>query len=339
MPANTKVVFTAHSLPRRILDAGDPYPGRAAGDRRGGRRHRRPRAVGAVVGRLAVGGRDPGAVARPDILEVIDELRPSENADGLLVCPCGFVADHLEVLYDLDIEARQRAEEQGLAFDRTASMNADDPAVIAGRSPSDRVALSRDVGEAGRRRRGRHQRARHRLRALAGRRCRRSPSRSRCGGHGSPRRQAAPRRSPACRRSTRAPTPSSPGPHGADLAHRVGLGEPDVADGRLRGGVVRRAAPDPRGLLLGVPTGALRLAAAGLLSWRGKARAAVEPLLPAATADDSIGALVRSRFGDEVHERLVDALVGSIYAADTDRFSLAMVPQLAALAAEAAACC
>jgi oxygen-dependent protoporphyrinogen oxidase len=41
--------------------------------------------------------------------------------------------------------------------------------------------------------------------------------------------------------------------------------------------------------------------------------------------------LVRARFGDEVHERLVDALVGSIYAADTDRFSLAMVPQLAAL--------
>ena len=45
---------------------------------------------------------------------------PAEHADGLLVCPCGFVADHLEVLYDLDIEARQRAEAAGLAFARTA---------------------------------------------------------------------------------------------------------------------------------------------------------------------------------------------------------------------------
>ncbi|HEY3485122.1 MAG TPA: protoporphyrinogen oxidase, partial [Ilumatobacteraceae bacterium] len=69
------------------------------------------------------------------------------------------------------------------------------------------------------------------------------------------------------------------------------------------------------------------------LSWRGKARAALEPFLPATSTDaDAIGPLVRARFGDEVHERLVDALVGSIYAADTDRFSLAAVPQLADLA-------
>ena len=44
--------------------------------------------------------------------------------------------------------------------------------------------------------------------------------------------------------------------------------------------------------------------------------------------DDSIGRLVRARFGDEVHERLVDPLVGSIYATDTDHFSLREVPQL-----------
>ncbi len=64
------------------------------------------------------------------MLEVIDELGPSENADGLVVCPCGFVADHLEVLYDLDIEASRRAEDHGLSFRRTASMN-DDPTVLA----------------------------------------------------------------------------------------------------------------------------------------------------------------------------------------------------------------
>ena len=45
------------------------------------------------------------------------------------MCACGFVADHLEVLYDLDIEAAQRAELRGLAFDRTACVN-DDPTIM-----------------------------------------------------------------------------------------------------------------------------------------------------------------------------------------------------------------
>jgi protoporphyrin/coproporphyrin ferrochelatase len=130
MPANTKVVFTAHSLPQRILTSGDPYPDqlRATAE-----------AVAVSVGLASwsqwsiawqSAGRTPVPWIGPDILAVIDELARSENADGLLVCPCGFVADHLEVLYDLDLEARQRAERLGLAFDRTASMN-DDPTVIA----------------------------------------------------------------------------------------------------------------------------------------------------------------------------------------------------------------
>jgi ferrochelatase len=48
----------------------------------------------------------------------------------VVVCACGFVADHLEVLYDLDIEAAARAEAHGLRFDRTACVN-DDPTVMA----------------------------------------------------------------------------------------------------------------------------------------------------------------------------------------------------------------
>ncbi len=130
MPDNTKVVFTAHSLPARILAAGDPYPEqlRATAE-----------AVGAAAGlapwsQWSVAWQSAGRTAEPwigpDILAVIDELATAENASGLLVCPCGFVADHLEVVYDLDIEARQRAERQSLAFDRTASMN-DEPTVIA----------------------------------------------------------------------------------------------------------------------------------------------------------------------------------------------------------------
>lgn len=92
--------------------------------------------------------------------------------------------------------------------------------------------------------------------------------------------------------------------------------------------------PIPDGLLLGLPTGIRALAGSHLLSWRGKARAALEPFLPRTDlAADSVGAFVRTRFGDQVHERLVDPLIGSIYATDTNRFSLAAVPQLAAVAA------
>jgi oxygen-dependent protoporphyrinogen oxidase len=123
-------------------------------------------------------------------------------------------------------------------------------------------------------------------------------------------------------------------PHASGLAGRVGLGASLTSPADSRAGVMSggRLHPIPEGLVLGVPTGALSLATSGLLSWRGKLRAAVEPVLPARDPHDSVGALVRGRFGDEVHEQLVDALVGTIYAADTDRFSLAMVPQLAALA-------
>ena len=88
--------------------------------------------------------------------------------------------------------------------------------------------------------------------------------------------------------------------------------------------------PIPEGLALGVPGDMWRLASSGLLSVKGKR--GPEPLLPRrAPIGDSIGRLIRIRFSDEVQDRLVDALIGGIYAADTDRFSLASVPQLAAL--------
>jgi ferrochelatase len=130
MPANTKVLFTAHSLPQRIIDAGDPYPNelRATAE-----------AVAEAVGLSAwsswaiawqSAGRTPEPWIGPDILEVIDDLATSEAASGVLVCACGFVADHLEVLYDLDIEAKTYATERNLAFDRTACVN-DDATIMA----------------------------------------------------------------------------------------------------------------------------------------------------------------------------------------------------------------
>jgi oxygen-dependent protoporphyrinogen oxidase len=123
-------------------------------------------------------------------------------------------------------------------------------------------------------------------------------------------------------------------PEAVALAHRVGLGDDLVSPEPVGAAVWHDGLhPIPDGLMLGLPGRVRPLATTGLLSWRGKARAALEPFLPRTSTDsDSIGAFVRARFGDEVHERLVDSLVGSIYAADTDRFSLAEVPQLAALA-------
>ena len=122
MPDDTSVLFTAHSLPARIVDAGDPYPDeiRATAD-----------AVAAMTGldRYGTGwqsaGRTPEPWLGPDVLEVI-----ATAETPLLVCPCGFVSDHLEVAYDLDIDAVAAASERGIPFARTRVLN-DDHAVLA----------------------------------------------------------------------------------------------------------------------------------------------------------------------------------------------------------------
>jgi ferrochelatase len=130
MPTRTRVLFTAHSLPERIIAAGDVYPAelRATAE--------------TVADRLGLdedtgwqlawqsAGRTPEPWLGPDILDVIDDLGADSDVDGVLVSSVGFVADHLEVLYDLDIEASGRADGHGLAFDRTACVN-DDPDVMA----------------------------------------------------------------------------------------------------------------------------------------------------------------------------------------------------------------
>jgi ferrochelatase len=129
MPDSTRVVFTAHSLPARVVASGDPYPTelRATAE-----------LVAAALDLIEdrhweiawqSAGRTPEPWLTPDILAVIDRLGADPDVDGVLVCACGFVADHLEVLYDLDIEARRRAEAVDLRFDRTRCVN-DDPTVM-----------------------------------------------------------------------------------------------------------------------------------------------------------------------------------------------------------------
>lgn len=132
MPAKTKVLFTAHSLPQRIIDGGDPYPNElratavAVADALGLRENEQ----WAIAWQSA--GRTPEPWIGPDVLEAIDALAADEDGpDGVLVCACGFVADHLEVLYDLDIEAKQHAESKGLVFDRTACVNDNDSVMSA----------------------------------------------------------------------------------------------------------------------------------------------------------------------------------------------------------------
>ncbi len=122
LPAETRVLFTAHSLPERILAAGDPYPSQLQAT---------AECVAAALSLDNWGlawqsaGRTPEPWLGPDILQVIDELAMDGHTRAVLVSAVGFVADHLEVLYDLDIEACRRAHEHGLGFARTACVNAD----------------------------------------------------------------------------------------------------------------------------------------------------------------------------------------------------------------------
>lgn len=118
----TEVLVTAHSLPARILGAGDPYPDQLRATAEAVTRR-------AGVARWRVAWQSAGRTLEPwigpDILEVIRDL-PAEGARAVVICPAGFTSDHLEVLYDVDIEARRVAQEAGLALARTASLN-DDP--------------------------------------------------------------------------------------------------------------------------------------------------------------------------------------------------------------------
>jgi len=126
---NTKVLFTAHSLPERVLE-GDPYPEQL---------YAGAASIADRAGLLAWGdwgiawqsaGRTPEPWRGPDILSVIDDLAETGRSAGLVVVPHGFTTEHLEVLYDLDIEAAGRAADRGLAFARTAVVD-DDPDVMA----------------------------------------------------------------------------------------------------------------------------------------------------------------------------------------------------------------
>ncbi len=124
-------------------------------------------------------------------------------------------------------------------------------------------------------------------------------------------------------------------PEAVDLCRELGLEDRLVTPAQRRAYLFSRGElrAFPEGQSLGVPTDLEALAAADVVSPEAVARAALDLELaePAATADESVGALVRRRVGDEVFETLVAPLLSGVYAGDADRLSVAATaPQFAA---------
>ncbi len=116
------VLFSAHSLPERILQWGDPYPQEL---------QESAAAIAAMLDLPHWGftyqsqGETGDPWLGPDILHTLDELAQS-GVQHVLSVPFGFIADHLEILYDLDIECKHKAQELGIDFKRIRLLNADD---------------------------------------------------------------------------------------------------------------------------------------------------------------------------------------------------------------------
>jgi ferrochelatase len=121
------VVFTAHSLPARILDEGDPYQEQLL---------ETARLVAATAGvsdwSFSYQSQSPTGEPwlGPDILDHLQELH-DRGIDDVLVCPIGFVSDHLEIRWDIDVEAQEKAAELGMTVQRVEMPN-DDPRFVAG---------------------------------------------------------------------------------------------------------------------------------------------------------------------------------------------------------------
>lgn len=127
MPDDTLVIFSAHSLPVRIMEQGDPYDDQL---------RETARLVAAQAGlsdtqwtfSYQSAGRSPEPWLGPQIEDYVVELA-QQGHKNLLSCVVGFVADHVEVLFDIDIKAKQAAGSAGARLERVPSLN-DDPLYI-----------------------------------------------------------------------------------------------------------------------------------------------------------------------------------------------------------------
>ncbi|MGW5260670.1 protoporphyrinogen oxidase [Microbispora sp. NPDC004025] len=126
-------------------------------------------------------------------------------------------------------------------------------------------------------------------------------------------------------------------PEGKDLARLAGLGDDLVDPGTTRAAVLSRGSlrPLPRQQVMGVPSDVVALARSGVLSPAGLARVPLDQFLPPTlvTGDVSVAAYIRARMGGEVVDRLVEPLLGGVYAGRADMLSLdATMPRIAAAA-------
>lgn len=118
----TVVIFSAHSLPEKILQAGDPYPEQLAESA-----ELIARAAG--INHYAIGwqseGNTPEPWIGPDVQDLTRDLFEQHGYRSFIYCPIGFVADHLEVLYDNDYECKVVTDELGAAYYRPNMPNTD----------------------------------------------------------------------------------------------------------------------------------------------------------------------------------------------------------------------
>jgi protoporphyrin/coproporphyrin ferrochelatase len=123
---NTLVLFSAHSLPAKILEMNDPYSDQLLATSAAIAQH-------ANVEKWQFTWQSAGQTGQPwlgpDILETLEQLS-KEGVTSVLVTPVGFVSDHLEVLYDIDIEAQKFAAQRGIKLERIRMLN-DDPQYMA----------------------------------------------------------------------------------------------------------------------------------------------------------------------------------------------------------------
>lgn len=125
--ADVPVIFTAHSLPERILEWGDPYPSQllatteALMERLGPRPHEFAYQSAAISNIPWLG---------PDASEVMERYA-AEGVRHMLICPIGFVCEHVEILYDIDIEYQRLAKKLGVHLERIEMLN-DSPEMIRG---------------------------------------------------------------------------------------------------------------------------------------------------------------------------------------------------------------
>ncbi|MDP3912064.1 MAG: ferrochelatase [Gemmatimonadales bacterium] len=134
--ADVEVIFTAHSLPERILANGDPYPDElkaSAADV----------ATRLRLGRWRFAYQSAGATSEPwlgpDAGEVIAQLA-KQGRRAVLLVPIGFVCDHVEILYDIDVEYQELAGRLGIQLERIASLN-DDPGLVTAVADAVRSAV------------------------------------------------------------------------------------------------------------------------------------------------------------------------------------------------------